>query len=144
MKPQIGKIMFLLAVTVVTIAAQKTSDEDVRGAERSRVTPTGVLNKPEPVLQVVKVKGILDRVDLVKRTVTVTPEKKKGPQLELGFPQPRGKEQIKVSKKAAKVLGRQKLQLEDAAELAVGSKVILQYYPVLGQVMELLIDKPKL
>ena len=58
--------------------------------------------------------------------------------MELTFPQPSGREQIKASKKTAKLLGRKKLTLE---ELKTGSKVQLQYYPLLGQVMELIIDR---
>ena len=57
----------------------------------------------------------------------------------VSFSQPRGREQIKLSKKAAKAIGKKVLELE---ELQPGSKVSLQYYPGLGQLMELIIEKP--
>ena len=57
--------------------------------------------------------------------------------LTLSFSQPAGREQIKTSKKAAKALGKKKLSLE---ELSEGAKVEVQYYPALGQVMELVVD----
>jgi hypothetical protein len=101
--------------------------------------PDAPLDVPESVLKVVKVKGAVERVDLAKRTVTIVPEKKNAEALELSFPQPSGREQIKVSNKAEKILGKKKLDLE---ELKAGSKVVLEYYPALQQVMSLTVEKP--
>jgi hypothetical protein len=92
------------------------------------------------MLEIVKLKGTVSKVDLERRTVTILPDKKKeGGELELSFAQPKGREQVKVSKKAAKLLGKKDLELE---EVRPGSKVKLEYYPGLGQVMELTIEKP--
>ncbi len=131
----------LLLIGSVLLSAQKTSTtatgDKVRTTERYTGEHQTQINKPTSVLKVVKVKGILDKIDLKKRTVTIIPDKKKDG-VELTFSQPSGREQIKASKKAAKLLGRKKLTLE---ELRTGSKVQLQYYPLLGQVMELIIDR---
>ncbi len=81
----------------------------------------------------------IGKVDLDKRTVTIVPKKKKQGELELTFAQPRGREQVKLSKKAAKLLGKKRLELE---QVQPGSEVSLRYYPSLGQMMELIIEKP--
>ena len=130
----------LLLIGPVVLSAQKTSTTATGDKIRTTERYTGEqapINRPVSVLKVVKVKGVLDKIDLEKRTVTIVPLKKKDA-LELTFPQPSGREQIKASKKAAKLLGRKKLALE---ELKSGSKVQLQYYPLLDQVMELIIDQ---
>ncbi len=131
----------LLLIGSALLLAQKTSTtptgDKVRTTERYTGEHKTPINKPTSVLKIVKVKGVLDKIDLKKRTVTIIPQKQKDG-LELTFPQPSGREQIKASKKAAKLLGRKKLTLE---ELKTGSKVQLQYYPLLGQVMELIIDR---
>ena len=110
----------------------------------SRPTPSprpgNSLNRQASVLDIIKVKGSIGKVDLEKRSVTVVPQgKKAGGEVELTFPQPRGREQIKVSKKAAKRLGKKDIELE---ELKPGASVRLQYYPSLQQVMELIVDQP--
>jgi len=130
----------LLLLGPLLLSAQKISgtpaSDKVRTTERYTGEHKTQINKPTSVLKIVKVKGVLDKIDLKKRTVTIVPEKRKDA-VELTFSQPSGREQIKASKKAAKLLGRKKLSLED---LKTGSKVHLQYYPLLGQVMELIID----
>ena len=131
----------LLLIGPLLLSAQKTSTvppgNKVRTTERYTGEHETQINKPVSVLKIVKLKGVLDKIDLKKRTVTIVPEKRKD-RVELTFSQPTGREQIKASKKAAKILGRKKLQLE---ELKPGSKVHLQYYPVLGQLMELIVDR---
>jgi uncharacterized membrane protein YfhO len=96
------------------------------------------IDNPGSVLEIVKLKGTLDKVDLQTRTVTISPEKKEAADLLLTFPQPKGREQVRVSKKAEKQLGKKKLTLE---ELKTGSKVTLEYYPALQQVMSLTIEQ---
>jgi hypothetical protein len=129
----------LVCASAVLLWAQN----DVPAMDKARSpndqSPDAPLDVPESVLKVVKVKGTVEKVDLAKRIVTVTAEKKNEPVLELTFSQPAGREQIKVSKKAEKVLGKKKLDLE---ELKPGSKVILEYYPALQQVMSLTVEKP--
>ena len=133
-------IGLLALIAALPLAAQKTSTtptgDKVRTTERYTGEHKTPINRPVSVLKIVKVKGVLHKVDLEKRTVTIISQKQKDG-LELTFPQPSGREQIKASKKAAKILGRKKLTLE---ELKTGSKVQLRYYPLLGQVMELIID----
>ena len=136
------RLLLLVFVATLVLQAQKTSTTSSGAKIRRDIDfkggPEAPLNKPESVLKVLKVKGTLEGIDLKKRTVTIRPAKR-DTGLELGFPQPAGREQIKVSKKAAKILGTKKLKLE---ELKAGSKVRLQYYPALDQLMELIIEKP--
>ena len=137
------RLSLLLLVATLVLPAQKASTTSSGAKIRRDIDfkggPEAPLNRPESVLKVVKVKGTLEGIDLKKRTVTILAGKRHAG-LELGFPQPAGREQIKVAKKAAKILGTKKLRLE---ELKAGSKVRLQYYPALGQVMELIIEKPR-
>lgn len=126
-------------IAVAPLAAQRPSSE--KNLENSGVArgPAAPLNRQEAVLTVVKVKGSIGGVDLEKRSVTVIPEGKKTDKIELTFPQPNGREQIKISKKAAKRLGKKDIELE---ELKPGSSVKLRYYPSLQQVMELIVEHP--
>ena len=61
----------------------------------------------------------------------------KGGPMELAFSQPTGREQIKYAKKTSKRLGVNRLRLEDLRE---GSKVRVQYYPLLSQLLEIVVD----
>ena len=117
-------------------SSTSTSDK-TRNNENAKPLQDRAVNIPVSVLKVVKLKATIESVDVEKRSVIFA--RKKGQSLELTFPQPRGREQIKVSNKAAKILGKKKLKLE---ELTAGSKVQLRYYPALSQVMELVIEKP--
>ena len=134
------RLSLLLFVATLVLPAQRTrsSGEQARRTVEYKGGPEAPLNKPKSVLKVLKMKGTVQGIDLEKRTVTVLP-RKGDTGLELGFPQPAGREQIKVSKKAAKILGTKKLKLE---ELKAGSKVRVQYYPALDQLMELIIEQP--
>ena len=97
----------------------------------------------------VKSKAIVKAVDLEQRQVTVVPLKAgqtfrtaelgpttkriwgKAEKLELVWMTPAGTETIKTTKKAAKMLGKKVLPLQ---ELKAGSKVKVEYYPVSGEV----------
>ena len=96
------------------------------------------LDQPDEPLRIVKTKGVIKKVDLKKRTVTIASGKGQNGAIELAFPQPNGLEQIKTSNKTFKVLGKKRLALE---ELGAGSKVRLQYYPLLEQVADLVVEK---
>lgn len=121
--------------------AQQSSSSKIRPGDSSNAVGTELGEKPEAVLRIVKLKGTLSAIDLEERTITVDSDKKDQEDgLKLMFAQPTGREQIKASKKAEKVLGKKRLKLE---ELKVGSEVSLQYYPVLGQLMELTVEAPK-
>lgn len=89
---------------------------------------------PTGVLKVEKLKGKVKAVDLKKRTVTVTSD---GENMELGFPTAAGREKVTLGKKAAKALGKKSVLLED---LPAGSEVKVQYYPTLGQIMEITVE----
>ena len=131
--------VLLVPACVLFLRAQNdvpAMDKTRNSNDRAPKTPIDV---PDAVLKVVKLKGTVGKVDLAKRTVTIASEKKEDPDLELTFSQPSGREQIKVSKKAEKLLGKKKLDLE---ELKSGAKVIVEYYPALQQVMSLTIEKP--
>ena len=125
------RLLLLVLVATFALPAQKISTTSSGAKIRRDIDykggPEAPLNKPESVLQVLKVKGTVQGIDLKKRTVTVLPRKSKAG-LELGFPQPAGREQIKVSKKAAKILGTKKAKtrgteggLEGAASLLPGA-----------------------
>lgn len=131
----------LLALAGSLALAQKSSSSKIRPGDSSNAVGNELGEKPEAVLRIVKVKGKLSQVDLKERTVTIATDKKDDNEdgLKLTFAQPEGREQIKASKKAEKVLGKKRLKLED---LKVGSEVSLQYYPLLGQLMELTVEQP--
>ncbi len=97
------------------------------------------LNRPSTPLKIVKLKGVVENVDLDKRTITIYGGKNRKRSIKLTFPQPNGLEQVKTSKKTFKILGKKKLALED---LEAGYRVRLQYYPLLEQVAELVVEKP--
>ena len=128
-----------LVLSVVPLVAQRPSSERNLENDTASRGPAAPLNHDEGVLEIVKLKGKIGKVDLDKRTVTIVPKKKKQGELELTFAQPRGREQVKLSKKAAKLLGKKRLELE---QVQPGSEVSLRYYPSLGQMMELIIEKP--
>jgi hypothetical protein len=118
----------------------KNSSSKTRPGDHSNAVGNELGETPEAVLQIVKVKGKLSAIDLKARTITIANDKKdKEDGLTLSFSQPTDREQIKVSKKAEKLLGKKRLKLE---ELKVGSEVSLQYYPVLGQLLELVVETP--
>ena len=135
-------LVLMLATQLPVILGQFTSTS-TSSSEKTRAEPYiddkgAPLDQPDKPLKILKTKGVVERVDLRKRTVTIASEKKRYGSLELTFPQPSGLEQIKTSKKIFKVLGKKNLSLED---LGAGSKVRLQYYPLLGQVAELIVEK---
>lgn len=135
----VNAAILLLLATGLPLTAQTSSEpamDKTRVGGRPGEAP---INNPGSVLEIVKLKGTLDKIDLQTRTVTVAPEKKEAEDLLLTFPQPKGREQVRVSKKAEKQLGKKKLTLE---ELKTGSKVTLEYYPALQQVMSLTIEQP--
>ena len=135
-----GFLVVCLAVSsVLPLAGQRPSSEKNLETDRVSRGPAAPLNRQEAVLTIVKVKGSIGDIDLEKRSVTIVPNDKKAGEVELTFPQPRGREQIKVSKKAAKRLGKKDIELE---ELKPGTSVLLRYYPSLQQVMELIVDQP--
>ena len=126
-----------LALTVSTGAAwaqgQNTSSK-TRPESNENAQGNVLGQKPDKVLHIEKVKGVIKSVDLQRRLITVD---HKGQALELAFAQPNGREQIKTSKKIFKETGDKKLNLED---LKPGAKVQLQYYTALGQMLELVVE----
>lgn len=129
----------ILAVPLALAQDQKSSSSKIRPGDHSNAVGNEIGETPDAVLHIVKVKGKLSAIDLKDRTVTIAIDKKdKEEGLKLTFSQPAGREQIKVSKKAEKILGKKRLKLE---ELKVGSEVSLEYYPVLGQLMELTVEQ---
>jgi len=112
-------------------ASSKTRTDDNTGV---RGNIQGV--KPDKVLKTIKDSGVVRKVDLQARTVTIAAnDHEEG--IVLSFSQPTGREQIKTSKKFAKETGKKKLELD---ELQVGSKVKFEYYTLLGQLMDLIVE----
>ena len=131
------RILVLFLLTALPLAAQgQTTSGKTRPGDNTNAQGNVLGERPQGVLDVVKLKGVISAVDTTGRTVSVKPNKREE-SLVLTFPQPAGREQIKTSKKAAKILGKKKLSLE---ELKVGAKVDLRYYPALSQVMELVVN----
>ena len=129
-------LVALLLTSLPLVAQDQTTSSKTRPGDNTNAQGNVLGVRPEGVLDVVKVKGVISGVDTRTRTVSITPHKQERA-LTLTFSQPAGREQIKTSKKAAKALGKKKLSLE---ELSEGAKVEVQYYPALGQVMELIVD----
>ncbi len=133
-------IALIMAVFGVAGEAQQTDQSSKIRSEGQHSAGGAVLGtKPDKVLKIVKVRGVISKIDLLNRTVTFSSKGQEDP-LELAFSQPAGREQIKTVKKAAKSLGKRKLSLE---ELTVGSKVQIEYYTTLGQMLEMLVEEAK-
>lgn len=124
-----------LALGTAAWAQDQTTSSKIRPSDNTNAQGNVLGEKPGAVLRIEKLKGKVESVDLESRTVTVT-GKKKGRELTLAFAQPTGREQIKVGKKAAERLGKKRIKLE---ELQTGSEVEFQYYPNLGQFLELIV-----
>jgi len=135
------KVFTFLVVTAVSLPVfgQRTSSEKNLETDSVSRGPAAPLHHEDFVLKIVKLKGSIEKVDLEKRIITVIPKKNKGGGIELTFSQSKGKEQIDVSKKAAKLLGKKNFELE---ELKPGSTVKLSYYPSLMQVLDLTVEHP--
>ncbi len=127
----------LATAASLPLFAQRTSSEKNHETDTVSRGPAAPLNRQGSVLDIVKLKGSIGKVDLEQRTITIVSKKNKGGDIELSFSQPAGREQIDVSKKAAKLLGKKNLELE---ELKPGSTVKLRYYSSLMQVMELIVE----
>ena len=132
------RLFAVAAVLAGLVAAQQqTTSSKTRPNDNANAQGPELGEKPEAVLKIEKLNGVVRKVDLQARTVTIDPEGKEE-SLELTFAQPPGREQIKASKKAMKTLGKKKLSLE---EVKVGAKVELRYYTSLDQMMELIVDE---
>ena len=128
-------ILVLAVVACSALAQQKTVSSSTRPGVNDNASGALEGTRPEAVLRIVKARGTVTKVDLQKRTVLLSLGK--GGPMELAFSQPAGREQVKAGKKAAKRLGSTRLQLE---ELPEGSKVRVQYYPLLSQLLEVVVD----
>lgn len=126
--------LFLLACGTVFAQGQTTSSK-TRPENNQNAQGTILGTKPDQVLSIEKVKGVVRKVDLKARSVVIAGSKDQ--ELELTFAQPAGREQIKTSKKLFKSTGLKNLDLED---LKPGQKVQLQYYTTLGQMLELIVE----
>jgi len=131
-----------MILTVALFAASSAVAQDPSSASSKTRTDdnTGVRGsiqgvKPGKVLKTVKDNGVISKVDLQARTVTIDVKGEGG--IELSFSQPSGLEQIKTSKKLAKATGKKKMNLD---ELQVGAKVKFEYYTLLGQLMDLIVE----
>ena len=130
------RLILLLAVAACgAMAQQKTVSSSTRPGVNDNASGALEGTRPEKVLKIIKAKGTVTSVDLKKRTVLLALGKS-GP-MELAFSQPAGREQLKTGKKVAKKLGKTRILLE---ELQAGSKVRVQYYPLLSQLLEVVVD----
>lgn len=128
----------------------KIQDYNSPGAGNTYNPRGDYISKPQ------RADAVVTAVDLEKRSITVLPAKRghkfkvaevgakgrewhKVDKMELTFMVPSGREQVKVSKKAAKTLGKKTLTLE---ELQVGSKTKVEYYPVLRQIVQITVEQP--
>ena len=116
-------------------AQQKTVSSSTRPGVNDNASGALEGTRPESVLKIMKDKGTVTSVDLENRTVLLSLSKSKA--IELSFSQPQGREQLKAGKKAVKRIGKNRIRLE---ELQAGAKVRVQYYPLLSQLLEVVID----
>jgi hypothetical protein len=131
------KLALLLILSSTLLLAQDASESArIRPGESGDGKGTVLGEIPTNVLEVEKTSGTVSNVDLKARTISIQ-TKKGSPDLVLAFSQPEGREQIKISKKAEKRLGKKRVQLD---EVKAGAEVQVRYYPALGQIMELTVD----
>lgn len=131
-------LRLILAVALCVcpaLAQQRTVSSSTRPGVNDNADGALEGTRPEKVLQVVKAKGTVTAIDLQERTVNLTLAKTGA--IELSFAQPPGREHVKAGKKAAKRIGKSRLRLE---EVPVGAKVRVQYYPLISQLMEVVLD----
>lgn len=128
--------LLLFLCSTLLLSQDESQSAKIRPGE-SGDTQAKVLGEiPTSVLDVEKLSGTISKIDLAARTISVQ-TKKGAPDLVLTFSQPEGREQIKLSKKAEKKLGKKRLRLD---EVTMGSEAQIRYYPALGQIMELTVD----
>ncbi len=131
-------LRLILAVALCVcpaLAQQRTVSSSTRPGVNDNADGALEGTRPEKVLQVVKAKGTVTAINLQERTVNLTLAKTGA--IELSFAQPPGREHVKAGKKAAKRIGKSRLRLE---EVPVGAKVRVQYYPLISQLMEVVLD----
>ena len=137
-----------LATVVASVPAQQpTAGEKTRSGDHMLTVnaPAATYNsRPNHLLKTSTARAVLVAIDLKERTLRVVPvgDNQKFRVAELGtdplkwsqldelqmeFLAPPGFEQIKVSKKASRALGKERLTLE---ELTLGSEVRAEFYPV--------------
>lgn len=119
----------------IAAAQQKTISSSTRPEVHDNADGALEGTRPEAVIDIVKAKGTIKRVDMITRALELSLAKRGT--VELTFSQPAGREQIKVSKKMTRKIGKSRLRLE---ELQAGSKVRVQYYPILGQLLEVVVE----
>ena len=130
------RLSFAVVLTVACATAQqKTVSSSTRPGVNDNASGALEGTRPESVLKIVKDKGTVTSVDLQNRTVLFSLSKSNA--IELSFSQPAGREQLKAGKKAVKRIGRNRIRLE---ELQPGARVRVQYYPLLSQLLEVVID----
>ena len=125
--------MFLATLFLAWSSPQPLAAQRKVSSERDSRPELG--DKPSAVLKVESLKGSVKKIDLTKRTVTVTHS---DGDKEFTFPTAAGREKISLSKKVSKALSKKALRLE---ELPAGSQVKVAYYPALGSIMEITVEE---
>ena len=144
----VGRFIRAATLTSLVVTAQQPTPGEKTRPDRNEqsynapgATYTG---EKRQLLNTVKVKVVLSKFDLRERTLTVVPAGRGRPfrvaelgsnplkwseldELQMEFLAPPGLEKIKVSKRAAKSLGKKRIQME---ELKVGMELRADYYPV--------------
>lgn len=128
-------ILALALCACAALAQQRTVSSSTRPGVNDNADGALEGTRPEKVLKVVKAKGTVTAINLQQRTVNLALAKTGA--IELSFAQPPGREHVKAGKKAAKRIGKSRLRLE---EVPVGAKVRIQYYPLISQLMEVVLD----
>ncbi len=131
-------LRLILALAIVSWAAsaqQKTVSSSTRPGVNDNASGALEGTRPESVLKIIKAKGAVKSVDVRNRSVLLDLGRRG--ELQLAFSQPAGREQIKLAKKAARRLGTTRITLE---ELQADTKVRVQYYPQLAQLLEVVVD----
>lgn len=125
----------LLVAACLAPAQQKTVSSSTRPGVNDNASGALEGTRPESVLKIVKDKGTVTSVDVENRRLVL--KLNKAASIDLAFSQPPGREQIKAGRKATRRLGANRLRLE---ELKAGAKVRVQYYPLLAQLLEVVVD----
>ncbi len=129
-------VLLLLLSSTLLLSQDDSESAKIRPGESGDTQAKVLGNIPTGVLDVEKLSGTISKIDLKERTVSIH-TKKNAADLVLNFSQPEGREQIKLSKKAEKKLGKKRMRLD---ELETGAEVQVRYYPMLSQIMELTVD----
>ncbi len=148
---QVALPLMLLALALAAEGARPQANGEPR--QDPRASQAGP-RKAGPAAKPRKVKAVLREVDLDHRSITIVPLRPEPgaaggerpgradlEKLELAFPAPAGSELIKLSKRAAKALGKKGAKKIPLEQLKAGSQLRVEYDPAAGRIIELVVEQ---